>query len=154
MDKELIDRVTEIVDRAGVPQGIEAVEVKWVGSGPSRLLRIYIDKPEGVTHGDCELISDVVGQTLDAENVIPGEGYTLEVSSPGVERKLLRPRDYERFLGKKVKVVLREPVADRKLWEGTLAAFRDGLVTIEPSGGNPVQFRLDQVQRANLKFEW
>ena len=72
---------------------------------------IFIDKPEGVTHADCEMISQNVGTILDVEDVIPGAHYTLEVSSPGVERKLTKPRDFERFVGKKVKVALREPIA-------------------------------------------
>ena len=67
----------------------------------TRVLRITIDKPEGVSHADCELISQQVGTILDVEDVIPGAGYTLQVSSPGVERKLLGARDFERFVGRK-----------------------------------------------------
>ena len=66
------------------------------------MLRISIDKPEGVTHADCELVSQQVGTILDVEDVVPGH-YTLEVSSPGVERKLFKPKDFERFQGKKAK---------------------------------------------------
>ena len=66
-------------------------------------MRISIDKPDGVTHADCELISQQVGTILDVEDVVPGH-YTLEVSSPGVERKLLKPKDYKRFQGKKAKI--------------------------------------------------
>ena len=83
-----------------------------LGGGGSRVLRIFIDKPEGVTHADCEFISQNVGTILDVEDVIPGARYTLEVSSPGVERKLTKPREFERFVGQKVKVVLRQPVEE------------------------------------------
>lgn len=152
---EIIEKVTRIVERAGQEGAIEPVEVVWTGSGQHRLLRIFIDKPGGVTHGDCEMISHYVGTVLDAEGAIPGAAYTLEVSSPGVERKLSKPRDFERHAGQKVKIVLREPIGGRTVWEGTLAAFTPaGEITLAPPSGDPVQFRLDQVSRANLKFEW
>jgi ribosome maturation factor RimP len=154
MKDAIIEQVTQIVERAGKPDGIEPVEVQWLGSGSHRLLRIFIDKPDGVTHADCERISEYVGTVLDAEDVIPGGAYTLEVSSPGLERKLTRPKDYERYVGRKVKVVVREPVEDRKSWEGTLAAFSEGIIVLEPANGSPVRIPLDKVARANLKFEW
>jgi ribosome maturation factor RimP len=154
MKTEIIEKVTEIVERAGRKSGIEAVEVELKGSGNSRVLRIFIDKPEGVTHADCEHISTYVGTVLDVEEVIPDGRYTLEVSSPGVERKLSRPRDFERFAGQKAKLVLTEPIADRKVWEGKLAGFSDGLITVEPAQGEPVKIPLTQVARANLKFDW
>jgi ribosome maturation factor RimP len=155
---DLIAQITAIVERAGSREGIEPVEVQFLGSGRNRLLRIYIDKEGGVTHTDCERVSQYVGTVLDVEDVIPGGAYTLEVSSPGVERKLTKPRDFERFIGQKVKLVLREPLeepAGRQLyWEGVLAAFRDSVLTLEPGQGQAVQIPLDKVSRANLKFEW
>jgi ribosome maturation factor RimP len=150
----IVAKVVEITDRVGRPEHIEAVEAEFVGGGNNRLLRIYIDKPGGVTHADCEFISQHVGTILDVEDVIPGGSYTLEVSSPGVERKLTKAADYERFQGQKIKVSLREPVDNQKRWEGTLTAFSDGLVTLEPAPGKSVRFALSQVQKANLKFEW
>ena len=119
-----------------------------------RVLRIFIDKPEGVTHADCEFISQHVGTILDVEDVIPGARYTLEVSSPGVERKLTKPREFERFVGQKVKVVLRQPVENQRTWVGALTSFAEGIITLEPSPGRSVQFPLEQVEKANLKFEW
>ena len=154
MKAAIVEKVMEIVERAGRADGIEPVEVQWLGGGNSRLLRIFIDKPEGVSHGDCQNISEYVSTVLDAEDVIPGGRYTLEVSSPGVERKLTRAKDYERFVGHKVKLVLREPVEDRKSWEGKLAAFTEGTILLEPQKGPPVHIELDQVERANLKFDW
>ncbi len=154
MKAAIVEKVIEIVERAGRADGIEPVEVQWLGAGGSRLLRITIDKPAGVTHQDCELISEHVGTVLDVEEVIPGGSYRLEVSSPGVERKLSKPKDFERFTGSKVKVILREPLDNRKLWEGRLAGFSEDIITLEPSKGDPVRIRLEQVDRANLKFEW
>jgi ribosome maturation factor RimP len=128
--------------------------VELLGGGASRLLRVYIDKPEGVTHSDCELISEKLGAILDAEDVIPGEGYHLEVSSPGVERKLKKPRDFERFAGHDVVVQLRNPVESRKKWEGVLAGISGNVIRLEASPGKVIQFLLEDVVRANLKFKW
>ena len=150
----IIEKVQEIAERVGADTGLEIVDVQLLGGGNNRVLRIFIDKPEGVTHADCERISQHVGTILDVEDVVPGGRYTLEVSSPGVERKLSRPREFERFIGQKVKIVLRQPVENQKLWVGALKNFAEGIVTLEPSPGKSVQFPLELVERANLKFEW
>lgn len=153
--EETISRITAIAEKAGAPAGIEIVEVELKGSGRHQLLRIYIDKPEGVTHGDCEFISREVGAVLDAEDPIAG-AYDLEVSSPGVERKLSRWQDWQRFAGKKVKVVLKQPLQTPALkhFDGMIAGAEDHKVTVELSGGARVTFPYEQVDRANLKFEW
>ena len=80
--------------------------------------------------------------------------YTLEVSSPGVERKLLKPKDYQRFQGQKAKLTLRDPVEGRRTWEGVLAGFADGIIALETEPGKTREFPFEQVQKANLKFEW
>jgi ribosome maturation factor RimP len=148
------DKVREIAERVASDKDLEIVDVQMLGGGGTRVLRIFIDKPQGVTHADCEFISQHVGTILDVEDVIPGSRYTLEVSSPGVERKLSKPRDFERFVGQKVKIALREPVENQRHWVGALTGFAEGIITLEPSPGRSVQFPLDQVERANLKFEW
>ncbi len=147
-------QVREIAERVATSEGIEIVDVQLLGGGKNRLLRIYIDKPDGVSHADCEFISQNVGTILDVEDVIPGAGYTLEVSSPGVERKLANARDFERFAGKKIKVVLREPVEQQRRWDGILKGISEGVVTLEPAPGREIRFRLDQLEKANLKFDW
>lgn len=149
-----MQKVTEIAERVGASEGIEVVEVELAGSNRQRTLRIFIDKPTGVTHGDCEMISLEVGTILDVEDIIPGGAYTLEVSSPGVERKLAKPKDFERFTGQKIKVVLKEPVDKQKRWEGTLVSFEQGVLTLEAAPGKTIRFPLTQVDKANLKFEW
>jgi len=154
MKEQLTARVREIAGRVAEAEGLEIVDVELAGNGRSRVLRLFIDKPSGVTHSDCEFISQQVGTILDVEDVIPGGSYTLEVSSPGVERRLSRPEDFVRFQGQKVKILLREPVENRRHWEGVLAGFHEGNLTIEPSPGHALSFSLQQVQRANLKFEW
>jgi len=150
----VVEKVLEIAERVGASEGIEIVDIQLLGGGGARVLRIYIDKPEGVSHADCEFISKDVGTILDMEDVIPGEHYTLEVSSPGVERKLSKPRDFERFTGQKVKIVLREPVENQRHWQGTLAGFADGAIIVEAAPGKTLRIGLDQVEKANLKFEW
>src|SRR6185369_9342274 len=126
----ILSKIEAIAERVAEPEGIEIVEIELKGGGKNRFLRISIDKPSGVTHGDCELISHQVGTILDVENVVPGH-YTLEVSSPGVERKLLKPSDFEKFQGKKAKIVLREPISDQRHWEGTLAGLEEGMVALD-----------------------
>jgi ribosome maturation factor RimP len=151
---EIVARISAIAQRVGGSEGIEIVDVELLGAGRGRVLRITIDRPQGVSHADCEFISQQVGTILDVEDVIPGDSYTLEVSSPGLERKLSKPEDFERFVGRKAKVVLREPVENQRHWEGKLAGVSQGIVALEPGAGKIVHFPLAQVQKANLKFEW
>src|SRR5579863_1756918 len=110
MREAVASKIEEIAQRVAESEGLELVEVEVKGGGEHRFVRISIDKPAGVTHSDCELISQQVGTILDVEDVVPGGRYTLEVSSPGVERKLLKTEDYERFQGKKVKLTLRDAI--------------------------------------------
>ena len=160
---DIVAKIQQIAERVAQPEGIEIVEIELKGAGRHQVLLMVIDKPAGVTHGDCELISHQVGEILDAEDTIHGT-YSLEVSSPGVERKLRHWKDWVRFVGEKAKVVLREPVpvgatpaaAPVRHFEGVIARADDvgHTVTVELSGGAEVTFPLEQVDRANLKFEW
>jgi ribosome maturation factor RimP len=152
--EEIVAQISAIAQRAGGSEGIEIVDVELLGAGRGRVLRITIDRPQGVSHADCELISQQVGTILDVEDVIPGDSYTLEVTSPGLERKLTKPEDFERFVGRKAKVVLREPVENQRHWEGKLAGFSEGVIALDPGAGRVIHFPLTQVLRANLKFEW
>lgn len=154
MQEGVVSKIEQIALRVTESEGMELVEVEVKGGANQRLVRIWIDKPAGITHGDCELVSQQVGTILDVEDVVPGGRYTLEVSSPGVERKLLKPADYLRFQGKKVKVTLRDTIEGRRHWEGTLAGFSEGVAAIEVQPGKTFRFPLDQIQKANLKFDW
>ena len=113
MRQNVVARIEEIAQKVASSDGLEVVEVELKGSGRNQMLRIYIDKPQGVTHADCEAVSHGVGSLLETEELFPGH-YTLEVSSPGVERKLRSWKDFERFQGHRMKVVLREPLARRQ----------------------------------------
>jgi ribosome maturation factor RimP len=148
-----LSKVEEICERVAQSEGLEVVEVELKGGGKNQFLRISIDKPGGVTHADCENVSHQVSAILDVENLIPSH-YTLEVSSPGVERKLRKLTDFERFQGQKAKVLVREPVENQKHFEGTLAGVADENITLELANGRRIQFPYHQVERANLKFEW
>jgi ribosome maturation factor RimP len=157
-----IDQVRAIVERVAADSGLEVVEVELRGGGKARMLRIVIDKvPGGVTHEDCANLSREVGTILDVEDIIPGNSYLLEVSSPGLDRKLLRPADYERFTGSKVKLKTRNPVNGNQHFEGRLQSFRDGRLTLEvgaskkktrPGDAAPQTLEIEfaNVEKANL----
>jgi ribosome maturation factor RimP len=150
----LIDRITGLGERAIQGTGIEIAEVQLRGGGKARLLRVYIDKPGGVTHGDCELVSERLSGLLDEEDAVPGDSYTLEVSSPGVERNLSKPRDFERVVGHKIRLAVREPIQGQARFEGTLARFAGETLELEVAPGETIRIPLHQVQKAKLKFEW
>jgi ribosome maturation factor RimP len=154
MHETVTSKIEEIAQRVAGSEGLELVEVEVKGGGANRFVRISIDKPDGVTHADCESVSQQVGTILDVEDVVPGGHYTLEVSSPGVERKLLKSEDYQRFQGKKARITLRNAVEGRRNFEGILAGFENGDVALEIQPGTTLRFPIDQVQKANLKFEW
>ena len=93
------DRIRRLIEEVVESQGYELVEAELKGGGNNSVLRIFIDKSTGISHHDCELVSEQVGTVLDVEDLIPSS-YTLEVSSPGLERKLVKDSDYTRFDGK------------------------------------------------------
>lgn len=150
----LQERITAIAERAAAREGLEVWNVDVLGAGRSRLIRIYIDKPDGVTLDDCELMSQQVGTVLDVEDIVPDNRYHLEVSSPGVERRLFKPEHFARFAGQKARIALREPFENQRRWEGVLAGVEEGMILLETATGASMRFRMDQIEKANLKFEW
>lgn len=155
------DRVRGIADRVASSTGLEVVEIEFRGGGKSRMLRVFIDKPGGVTHEDCAGFSREFGTILDVEDAVPGGTYVLEVSSPGLDRKLNRAADYERFTGSRVKLMTREPVNGNRHFEGRLESFRHGRLTLNlsdarkkrrPEAGAPqtLDIELANVEKANL----
>lgn len=154
METSLAEKIQGVAERIAEPEGLEVVEVEVLGGGKSRLLRVTIDKPSGVTLGDCEFVSQQLGTVLDVEDVVPGGSYKLEVSSPGVERKLFRQKDFDRFSGEKIKIVLKEARDGRKTFEGVLHTGPPGEIAVEVSPTLNIAVRLDEIARANLKFDW
>jgi ribosome maturation factor RimP len=154
-NKELVERITELGERSAMGTDIEVAEIQIRGAGNARLLRVYIDKPGGVTHADCQLISERLGKLLDEDDPFPDGSYTLEVSSPGIDRRLSKPRDFERVVGRKIRLAVQPPGETRRsLLEGRLAQFSGGTLEVEIAPGNLVRVPLESVQKANLKFEW
>jgi len=129
-----LDHVKEIAERVASSSGLEVVELELRGSGKARRLRIFIDKPGGVTHEDCANVSREVSTILDVEDAVPGGSYVLEVSSPGLDRKLLKPADFERFQGSLIKFSTHEPVQGNRHFEGRLVGFAEGQITVQLVG--------------------
>lgn len=162
------ERVREIAARVAASSGLELVEVEFRGGGKSRMLRIFIDKPEGVTHEDCANFSREVGTILDVEDTVPGGSYLLEVSSPGLDRKLVQPADFERFAGSRVKLTTRTPIEGNRHFEGRLDSFHNGSLTLDLSRRNKkkaqqqeegevsrkLEIKLANVEKANLVPEF
>jgi ribosome maturation factor RimP len=167
-----VDRVREIAARVAASSGLEVVEVEFLGGGSARMLRVFLDKPaadgtvgptHGVTHEDCANFSREFGTILDVEGAVPGGSYTLEVSSPGLDRKLTRAADFTRFTGSRVKLMTRQPVNNTRHFEGRLESFHDGHLTLDLSvashksrrkmgdaAGKKIEIEFANVEKANL----
>jgi ribosome maturation factor RimP len=128
--------------------GFDLIEVEFGRHGSSGLLRLFIDRPGGVTLDDCAAASRVAGALLDRSDPIESE-YMLEVSSPGIDRPLRRMKDFERFTGEAVKVRTSTSVEGRKKFSGRLAGISDGMIEIE-SDGATYRIHLENVKQANL----
>ena len=180
-----LEKVRQAAERVARSEGLEIADVEWK-VGKQRFLRVYIDRlPERtaapdtldagasnsdedaaevppsnpypkITHGDCERVSQQLSVILDFEDLIPGPGYILEVSSPGMDRALKKAADFERFRGRKAKIVTTEPVGDAKFFEGRLAGVAPGKVRIELQGkqAKVVEIPLDAIRKANLVVEF
>ena len=176
-----LDRVRQIAERVAGSSGLEVVEVEVCGAGKHRMLRVFIDRlengrlendrtgalpaanrPAGVTHEDCSKFSREFGTIVDVEDAVPGGSYVLEVSSPGLDRKLTKAADFERFRGQRVKLTTREPVNDNRHFEGKLESFENGKLLLDlsaarkkkmrPKDGESrkVEIELGNIEKANL----
>lgn len=137
--------------------GIELVELEYRKEGHGMVLRLYIDKPDGITLDDCADVSRELSELLDVEEVISAH-YNLEVSSPGLNRPLKKESDYVRYAGRLVKIKTFDMVADdagnqRKTFLGELLGFSDGVVSMKLSEGQSAAIPLDKIAKANLEFE-
>ncbi len=175
-----LEKIRAAAERVARSEGLEIVDVEWK-VGKQRFLRVYIDripKPAAVmsdaagqmgatevvhdpfpkiSHADCERVSQQLSVILDVEDLIPGPaGYTLEVSSPGMDRALKKAADFERFKGRLVKISTSEPVGEAKFFEGRLAGFADGKVRMELKGkeARTVEVPLEAIRKANLVVEF
>ena len=147
-----LERIREAAERVARSLGIEVVDVEWK-IGRQRFLRVYIDKPDGVSHKDCEAVSNQLSVILDVEDLVPGPQYILEVSSPGLDRKLTKPAEFERFTGRLARISTAEPVENQKFFEGRLAGVADGKVQIEVKG-RMFALPMEGIRKANLVVEF
>ena len=150
------ERARSVLEPVLVREGFELVEVEWGREGASWVLRLFVDRPEGVTIDHCQELSRIVEPILDVEDFIE-PSYQLEVSSPGLDRPLRKPADFDRFAGQRAHVKTYGPVdspsGPRKNWTGTLLGFKDGAVEIEVDG---ILHRVphDKIAKAHLEYDF
>jgi ribosome maturation factor RimP len=147
-----LEKIRDAAERVARSEGLEVVDVEWK-VGKQRFLRVYLDKPEGVSHGDCERVSQQLSVILDVEDLVPGPSYVLEVSSPGLDRKLRRPEEYQRFAGRLARISLNEPVENSRFFEGRLAGYESGMVRLEVQG-HVITLPFSAIRKANLVVEF
>lgn len=149
-----LDRIRELAEGVARSEALELVTVEWAGSPRQGVLRLIIDRAEGgVSHGDCQTVSEQVGVLLDVEDLIPGR-YVLEVASPGLDRRLYKPADYERFRGRRVKVRLKqrqEELGGRR-FTAELEGLADGVVSFRLDD-RTLRVPYDDIDRVNLVLE-
>jgi ribosome maturation factor RimP len=133
-----LGKIREAAERVAKSEGVEVFDVEWK-VGKQRFLRVYLDRPPGpanpenlgISHRDCERVSEQLSVILDVEELVPGPGYILEISSPGMDRKLVKESDYERFAGRLAKIWLNEPFEGKTFLEARLAGIADGAVKLK-----------------------
>ena len=162
-----LEKVRQIAERVAGSSGLEVVEVEVCGAGKHRMLRVFIDRPgaapaadhlyedrsDGVTHEDCSKFSREFGTIVDVEDAFPGGSYVLEVSSPGLDRKLTKAADFERFRGQRVKLMTREPVNNNRHFEGTLESFENGRLLLDLSAARKKKMRPKESESAKVEIE-
>ena len=147
-----LETIRQMAERVATSEGLHLVDVELKGGSSNQLLRVFIDKAGGVSHADCALVSEQLSAMLDVEDIFPGR-YVLEVSSPGLDRKLTRPSDFTYFVGRRARVVLKEAMGDPKVLEGRLAGFADGRVRLDLGEHGLQEFDLANVRKAQLVVE-
>lgn len=153
MNKELItEKIRRIAETAASEESLELVHVEIIGSVKNPTVRIFIDKPDGVTLDDCSNISRKVGAVLDADDFIPA-AYLLEVSSPGLERELYSLRDFEKYAGNLAKVKTTHPVGGQKNFRGRITEVKGEEIVFEDKTSGTVRFPYNMVAKANLELD-
>ncbi len=148
LKKQLFGMIEPLVEG----KGMELVHLEYSG-GKNGHLHLYIDRENGVSLEDCESVNRTVSEMLDGKDPIPN-AYTLEVSSPGLDRPLSKPVHYERFAGNKIKLRTKEPINGRKNYSGELKGIKDNQVIIELVDGGPVKIPFNDILKANLSYSW
>jgi ribosome maturation factor RimP len=150
--RPVAERVREIAEQAAIDRGVELVHAEIAGPEGHPIVRVFIDKPDGVTHEDCSAVSLQLGTTLDVEDFIHS-AYTLEVSSPGLERGLYKRADYERFAGSQAKIKARNPIKGQRNFRGRIIGVDDNQVIFEDRTSGRLEIPVDEIVRANLEVD-
>lgn len=147
----IAEQIYEMANPMAQEMGLALVDVEWIKESGHQYLRAYIDKPGGVTHGDCKAFSHALGDAIEQADVIP-HAYVLEVSSPGLERILKTERDFAYFKGRNVQARTRPPYLGQREWAGKLLGVNDQEVSLEIEG-TVHQIPRDQVSRIRLTLD-
>jgi ribosome maturation factor RimP len=157
---QIVEQVRELAARVAATHGLEIFDVQFRREGSGMVLRVLIDRPgpaatadDSVGVDDCAKVSRDLSAVLDVEDVVP-TAYTLEVSSPGLDRPLRHAGDYRRFAGRRAKIVMREAVDGQKYFRGTLGGMVDDEVVIDAEDGRRHRVPVGVITRANLEVEF
>jgi ribosome maturation factor RimP len=148
----IAERVQELAERVAIDHGLELVHAEVAGPENKPIVRVFIDKPHGVTHDDCSDVSLHLGTILDVEDFIHAS-YTLEVSSPGLERGLYKRADYERFAGSDAKLKTRQPIEGQRNFRGRILGVDENDVLFEDRTNGRVRIPFDIITKANLEVD-
>ena len=148
----IAERVNELAERVAIDHGLELVHCEIAGPENKPIVRVFIDKPQGVTHDDCSEVSLHLGTVLDVEDFIHAS-YTLEVSSPGLERGLYKRSDYERFAGSDAKMKTRQPINGQRNFRGRLLGVEGSDVLFDDRTNGKVRVPLDVIKQANIEVD-
>ena len=146
------ERVHQIAEQAAIDHGLELVHAEVAGPEGHPVLRVFIDKPGGVTHDDCSGVSTQIGTVLDVEDFIHS-AYTLEVSSPGIERGLYKLADYERFAGSLAKIRTRVAIENQRNFRGRIIGVNGDSVVFEDLTSGRVTMPFDSIAKGNLEVD-
>jgi len=152
MQGSVADRVQAVAEQAAIDHGLELVHVEVAGPEGHPIVRVFIDKPGGVTHEDCSAVSTQIGTVLDVEDFIHS-AYTLEVSSPGLERGLYKLTDYQRFAGSAAKLKTRSPIGSQRNFRGRILGFENQTVLFEDRTSGRLAIPFDSISKANLEID-
>ncbi len=152
-DRLVLERVGAVVGPLAEAEGLELVAVEFQRETAGWILRVYLDKAGGITLDDCQRVSHQLGDLLDVEDLID-HAYTLEVSSPGLDRPLVAEADFLRFAGRQVRIQTETPVEGQRRFRGRLLGIAAGAVQLELEGGRQVAIPHAAIEKARLVVEW
>lgn len=150
--EEIRLQVRELIEPILQQKGIELVDVEYKMEHGRWVLRFFIDKSEGITVDDCGDVSTEIGTILDIKEIVP-QAYNLEVSSPGLDRPLVKEKDFIKYAGRKVKIKTKLPIVGRRNFTAVLEGFKEGKVFIADSEGKRWEIPFEAIERARLEIQ-